>query len=93
MSRFWATLLAVALVGSLVMNLFGPGYREKIWDVPAFFAVYGFVGCVVIIYVSKWLGKKWLLQDPGYYAPYRAPREVAQEGAEPDPMREDAGDV
>ena len=76
MSRFWATLLAITLVGSLVMNFVGPTYREKVWDLPTFFAFYGFIGCVVIIYISKWLGKHWLLKDPEYYDPHRAPQEV-----------------
>jgi hypothetical protein len=81
MNRFWATLLGITLVGSVAMNFFGPSYPpEKIWDVKTFFAVYGFIGCVAIIYVSKALGKYWLLKHPGYYDPHRAPAEVGEAG-------------
>jgi hypothetical protein len=79
-NRFWSTLLAIALLGSLVMNFVGPQYDEiaHIWDIKTFFAVYGFVGCVVIIFVSKWLGKYFLQRSEEYYEPYRAPAEVGE---------------
>jgi hypothetical protein len=74
MSRFWKILLTVALVGSVAMNFVGPAKEPAhVWDVRAFFAIYGFLGCILIIYVSKFLGKNWLQQDVDYYAPFRAP--------------------
>jgi hypothetical protein len=36
-------------------------------SVPAFFAVFGFVGCVVIILVAKGLGKFMLQRKEDYY--------------------------
>jgi hypothetical protein len=36
-------------------------------DIPGFYALYGFVSCIVIVVVSKWLGKHWLQRAEGYY--------------------------
>jgi len=35
--------------------------------IPAFWAVFGFVGCVVLIIVSKWFGKAGIMQREDYY--------------------------
>lgn len=58
--RGWAitaVLLAVAVLADLVVGR----------DQPGFDAVYGFAGCVAIIVVSKWLGKRWLQRTERYY--------------------------
>lgn len=79
MSRFWTVVLAVTLVASLALSFVGPTKEVKyIWDVKAFFVVYGFVGCVVIIFVSKWLGRFWLQRDEDYYDPHQAPAEAGE---------------
>ena len=81
MSRFWSTVLAVTLVTSVVMSFVGPSKEAKfLWDVKAFFAVYGFVGCVAIIFVSKWLGRYWLQRGEDYYDPHQAPAEAGDAG-------------
>ena len=36
-------------------------------DWPAFGSLYGFFSCVVIIVVSKLLGKLWLMRSENYY--------------------------
>jgi hypothetical protein len=36
-------------------------------DIPAWGSIYGFVSCVVIIVVSKLLGKLWLQRKENYY--------------------------
>jgi hypothetical protein len=77
MSPFWKAVLGLVLVGSVAMSFFGPSKESSyLWDLPAFFAVYGFAGCVVIIYLSKAIGKYWLQRPDEYYDPYRAPAEV-----------------
>lgn len=86
MNRFWSIFLGLLLVGSLAMNFVGPAKEAKyIWDIKTFFGVYGFVGCIVIIFVSKAIGKYWLQRPEDYYEPFRAPREVgdaaSREGA------------
>jgi len=35
--------------------------------IPAFWAVFGFVGCVVLIVVSKWFGHAGILRREDYY--------------------------
>ena len=35
--------------------------------IPGFWSLFGFTACVVIIIVSKWLGKNGLLKDEDYY--------------------------
>ena len=35
--------------------------------IPGFWSLFGFTACVVIIIVSKWLGKNGLMKDEHYY--------------------------
>ena len=35
--------------------------------VPGFWSLFGFISCVLIIVVSKWLGRHWLMRDEDYY--------------------------
>ena len=35
--------------------------------IPGFWSLYGFISCVLIIVVSKWLGYHWLMRDEDYY--------------------------
>ncbi len=35
--------------------------------VPGFWSLFGFISCVLIIVVSKWLGHHWLMRDEDYY--------------------------
>ena len=35
--------------------------------IPGFWSLFGFSACVVIIFVSKWLGKNGLMKDEDYY--------------------------
>jgi hypothetical protein len=38
------------------------------WDViPAFYAIYGFIGCLLIVVVSKWFGKRIAFRNEDYY--------------------------
>jgi len=36
-------------------------------NLPGFWAVFGFVACVVIIFVSKWFGKLGITRQEDYY--------------------------
>jgi hypothetical protein len=35
--------------------------------IPGFWSLFGFIACVVIIVVSKWLGKHGLMKNEDYY--------------------------
>lgn len=60
----WATLALV-----VVIDFFLPRpYLHFFWDsIPGFSAAYGLVSCILIIVVSKALGKLWLAKPEDYY--------------------------
>ena len=35
--------------------------------IPGFWSLFGFISCVLIIVVSKWIGDHWLVRDEDYY--------------------------
>ena len=35
--------------------------------IPGFWSLFGFISCVLIIVVSKWIGHYWLVRDADYY--------------------------
>ena len=62
----WA-ILAVITVISLI-GQYSTQVHHHWWDkIPGFYAIYGFGGCLLIIKVSKWLGKKIVFRDEEYY--------------------------
>lgn len=65
---FYAGLIAVALSEVAVPRLFH-AEPAHFWfeDLPGFGSAYGLVSCVVIIVVSKLLGKLWLTRPENYY--------------------------
>lgn len=67
------SLLALLTLGTLLLRIFGPEHpHPHPWDhIPLFYAGFGFVGCVLIIVVSKWLGKTFLQKEESYYDRYR----------------------
>ncbi|MBI5238498.1 MAG: hypothetical protein HY887_08770 [Deltaproteobacteria bacterium] len=39
-----------------------------VWDhIPGFSAAYGFISCILIIIVSKFVGHEWLMKKEDYY--------------------------
>jgi type VI protein secretion system component VasK len=85
MSRRWWAVLVVALVGSLALGFVGPWKEtEHVWDLRGFFAAYGFVGGVGIVFVSTWLARPWLQRSENYYEPHRAPAEAGDAGEKAD---------
>jgi len=64
----WIALGLVTLI-TIALQLFGPENKHgHAWDsIPAFYAIYGFVGCVLIIVISKALGKGALQKPEDYY--------------------------
>ncbi|HEB51142.1 MAG TPA: hypothetical protein ENI89_11090 [Desulfobulbus sp.] len=36
-------------------------------EIPGFWALFGLLACVLIIVVSKWLGRVWLFRPEDYY--------------------------
>lgn len=61
----WAMLIVLTVV-ALVGQYLAKHYYA--WDmIPGFYAIFGFLGCLVIIKVSKWFGKRMLFRDEEYY--------------------------
>ncbi len=62
-------LLGLLNAATLVLHYLGPEHpHPQAWDaVPLFYAFYGFTGCIVIIVVSKALGKAALQKPEDYY--------------------------
>ena len=65
---FYAGLAALALSEFAVPRLFHTD-PTHFWyeDLPAWGSIYGLISCVVIIAVSKLLGRLWLMRREDYY--------------------------
>lgn len=61
--------LAASILAGVLVQLYIPAHAAFLWqEIPVFSALYGFIGCILIIVVSKALGHYWLQKDEGYYA-------------------------
>lgn len=65
--RAWQKIfLTLVLVLTLLSQFVA--YPHYWWEkVPGFFAIFGFLGCLVIIFGAKYLGKLLVSKDPDYY--------------------------
>lgn len=61
---FFISIGASILMGFFVSPKHPHCFLEKI---PAFSAVFGFIGCIVIVVASKALGHHWLQRNEDYY--------------------------
>jgi len=64
--------LAASILAEVLVNFHGQAETQAhtafLWQtIPGFSAIYGFVGCVLIIVVSKSLGHLWLQREEDYY--------------------------
>lgn len=63
----WAALTILSLV-TVFIQVFVPYKQPSWWDkIPIFNIVYGFVGCTLIIFFSKWIGKLMIQKDEKFY--------------------------
>ena len=69
---FYLSLAVIALGEILVPRLFHSDHAH-FWfeDLPAWGSGYGLLSCVLIIEVSKLLGKLWLMRPEDYYARHK----------------------
>jgi hypothetical protein len=72
MKRIWLISLPIILVLSLLFDFVFKSSEEtngEMWwvNLHVFYIVLGFIGCVVIVYVAKWLSKHWLGKREDYY--------------------------
>jgi hypothetical protein len=68
--RIWL-ILGIVVAGALISGFLLPAGEEEHgfeWThFPGFYAILGFLGCVAIIYLAKWLGHLWLQKKEDYY--------------------------
>lgn len=68
MTRTRWSILALAVAVTLVAEqLVHHEYDYWFTGIPGFYALFGFFGCVAIIYVSKWFGRVLVQRDEDYY--------------------------
>ena len=62
------TLGGAAMAVLFVLDFFDHEHFHQWWHaMPGFDIVYGLIGCAVIVYGSKWLGKLFLQRREDYY--------------------------
>jgi hypothetical protein len=69
MSKKLKYLFFICIGLSIVASFFITHGKIHFWweKIPAFDAIFGFLGCIVIVVGSKALGHKWLQKDEDYY--------------------------
>lgn len=64
---FYAALIIFALA-ELAVSLLHLGHGHFSFEaLPAFGSIFGFITCVLIILVSKFIGHLWLMKKEDYY--------------------------
>ena len=60
--------LFLSIVAGIWVHLYLHPEVHFVWEaLPVFSAVYGFIGCIVIILGSKAIGHLWLQKEEDYY--------------------------
>lgn len=61
----FAIILLIVFISDFLVHR---EHATFIWDkIPGWSALYGFVSCVVLIVVAKFIGHDWLLKKEDYY--------------------------
>ena len=57
------------LILIIVIDFFIPRYEIHFFGdrIPGFWSLFGFVACILIILISKWIGHLGIMQDENYY--------------------------
>lgn len=63
------TALYLGIAVTCIAGFAFPNAHPHFWwqKIPVFDAVFGFIGCVLIIFFAKWIGHQWLTRDEDYY--------------------------
>lgn len=71
MKQIWLAIFVVALILSIVVDFLlrvGEGDNGFWWfHIYGVFALFGFIGCVVIVAIAKLMGHHWLQRKEDYY--------------------------
>lgn len=67
-NQYWIALGVLALISIIVDFTMVEHNGDHWWShIPAFYIWLGLFGSILIIYVSRWLGKFFILSDEDYY--------------------------
>ena len=63
------TIAYAVLILILVIDFFIPRHEIHFFGdrIPGFWSLFGFVACILIILISKWIGHLGIMQDENYY--------------------------
>ncbi len=68
---YWFLSIAIVTVLLLVADFYIPAGEgeEEFWlsRIDGFFGLIGFIGCIAIVMIAKWLGYYWLQRKEDYY--------------------------
>jgi hypothetical protein len=69
MSKTLKYVFFISIGLSILIGFFISHEHVHFWweKIPAFDAIFGFLGCIVIVLVSKALGHHWIQKDEDYY--------------------------
>ena len=68
MKRIMVIILIALILSVLSDLLVHGGHGDFVWSgILGFFALFGLIGCVAIVLISKWLGHCWLQRKDDYY--------------------------
>ena len=58
-----------ALILIILIDFFIPRHKIHFFGdgIPGFWSLFGFVACILIILISKWIGHLGIMQDENYY--------------------------
>lgn len=64
----WIILGVLILITLILEFTYLAGYDSHWWNnIPMFYGIYGFLGCVITIFIAKGLGKLFIYRNEGYY--------------------------
>jgi len=64
----WVALGILTVISLILEFTLLSGYDSHWWNhIPGFYILLGFIGCVLIIFISKWMGYTFLYKDEQYY--------------------------
>ena len=59
----------IVLILVIITDFFIPRHEIHFFGdrIPGFWSLFGFVACILIILISKWIGHLGIMQDENYY--------------------------
>lgn len=68
MLKMYYLVLIIVIAIEVVLKMIEHHTPHFFWEtIPGFHAIFGFAGCIVLVYASKGLGHRILMKDPEYY--------------------------